>query len=337
MARLVEYGLLTGFWAANRQRPRGRYAYALTRATRLALERSIWPEGQKKLFNNAPEGVSPVIHGLASHDVLAAFLRASDGASGVGLAAWVSERPLIRMTWHAGLRPDALAVIRVGERSILLAIERDLGTERGPILAGKVDSYQRIYDVRRYTAPLHVGFVVNSARRAASVRSRLRGTDKDDSVVTTWVVTEPALATDPYGAIWTTPGGTDARVVDFEPALDRRSLAVFGAWRPRRSDDPRGPRRPGISADPDAGRRAVSGKVARVPQRVPGASRRTSRDRVATAGRRPTRHPARACRAQGAEVRHHYREFIIQRPPVTMPRRPPRTQPTTTERSRRNR
>jgi len=217
LARLVEYGLLTGFWAANRQRPRGRYGYGLTRATRLALERLIWPDGQKKLFNNAPEGVSPVIHGLASHDVFAAFLRASDGASGVGLAAWVSERPLIRMTWHAGLRPDALAVIRVGERSILLAIERDLGTERGAILAGKVDSYQRIYDVRRYTAPLHVGFVVDSARRAASVRSRLRGTDKDDSVVTIWVVTEPALAADPYGAVWTTPGGTDARVVDFSP------------------------------------------------------------------------------------------------------------------------
>lgn len=217
LARLVEYGLLTGFWAANRQRPRGRYAYELTRATRIALERSIWPDGQKKLFNNAPEGVSPVIHGLASHDVFAAFLRASDGATGVGLAAWVSERPLIRMTWHAGLRPDALAVIRVGERSILLAIERDLGTERGPILAGKVDSYQRIYDVRRYKAPLHVGFVVDSARRAASVRSRLRGTEKDDSVVTIWVVTEPALAADPYGAVWTTPGGTDARVVDFRP------------------------------------------------------------------------------------------------------------------------
>jgi hypothetical protein len=26
LARLVEYGLLSGFWAANRQRPRGRYA-----------------------------------------------------------------------------------------------------------------------------------------------------------------------------------------------------------------------------------------------------------------------------------------------------------------------
>ena len=32
LARLVDYGLLSGFWAANRQRPRGRYAYGLTRA-----------------------------------------------------------------------------------------------------------------------------------------------------------------------------------------------------------------------------------------------------------------------------------------------------------------
>jgi len=165
LARLVEYGLLTGFWAANRQRPRGRYAYALTRATRAtraALERMIWPDGEKKLYNGAPESVSPVIHGLATHDVFAAYLRASDATRGVGLAAWVSERPLIRLTWTASLRPDALAVIRVDERSILLAVERDLGTERGPILAGKVDSYEGSYGRRDGRAPLHVGFVVDS-------------------------------------------------------------------------------------------------------------------------------------------------------------------------------
>lgn len=217
LARLVEYGLLAGFWAANRQRPRGRYGYALTRATRAALERMIWPKGQEKLYNNAPESVSPVIHGLATHDLFAAFLRASDGARGVGLAAWVSERPLIRMTWHAGLRPDALALVRVGERSILLAIERDLGTERGPILAAKVATYQGCYDQRDKRAPLHVGFVVDSARRAASVRARLRGSEKDDSITTVWVVTEAALTADPFGAVWTTPAGTEARLVDFAP------------------------------------------------------------------------------------------------------------------------
>ena len=217
LARLVEYGLLSGFWAANRQRPRGRYAYALTRATRAALERMIWPEGREKLFQDAPESVSPVIHGLATHDLFATFLRSSDPARGVGLAAWVSERPLIRLTWHAGLRPDALAVVRVGEDSILLALERDLGTERGPILAAKVAKYRSCYGGRDERAPLHVGFVVDSARRAASVRARLRESDEVDSVVTPWVVTEAALATDPYRAIWTRPGGTETRLVDFAP------------------------------------------------------------------------------------------------------------------------
>jgi len=237
LARLVEYGLLTGFWAANRQRPRGRYGYGLTRATRLALERLIWPDGQKKLFNNAPEGVSPVIHGLASHDVFAAFLRASDGASGVGLAAWVSERPLIRMTWHAGLRPDALAVVRAGDASVLLAVERDLGTERGPVLAGKLDTYRRVYDGRPVKAPLHVGLVVDSPRRAASVRMRLRGDGGEGSTVTAWVVTESALALDPYGARWTTPDGVEASVVDFAPH-----------W----AGDPWPWLRPGDLADPSA-------------------------------------------------------------------------------------
>ena len=215
LARLTEYGLVTGFWAANRQRPRGRHAYALTRPTRAALEHMIWPNGRKRLYNGAPESVSPVIHVLASHDVFAAFLRASDPDAGVGLSAWVSERPLIRLVWHSGLRPDALAVIRVDEASIVLAIERDLGTERGPILAGKVESYQSAYDGKARSAPVHVGFVVGSARRAASVRARLGGTAHDGSVVSVWVITESALSDDPYHAVWTAPDGTEARTVDF--------------------------------------------------------------------------------------------------------------------------
>jgi len=39
LARLVELGLLRGFWSATAQRPRGRYAYVLTRPTRLDVER----------------------------------------------------------------------------------------------------------------------------------------------------------------------------------------------------------------------------------------------------------------------------------------------------------
>ena len=220
LARLVEYGLLTGFWAANRQRPRGRYAYALTKPVRAALERSIWPDGRPTLFDGAPEVVSPVIHGLATNDVFGVFLRASDPSRGFGLAAWVPERPLIRLA-RGLLRPDALAVVRVGEASVVLAIERDLGTERGPILAAKLERYQRLYDWLPTRAALHVGFVVDSVRRAASVRARLRGREgeaaSESSVVSAWVVAEPALAADPYGAIWTAREGVEARVVDFAP------------------------------------------------------------------------------------------------------------------------
>ncbi len=215
VARLVEYGLLSGSWAANRQRPRGRYAYALTKPVRAALERSIWPRGRPPLSDGVPEAVSPVIHGLATHDVLAAFLRAGDPGRGIGLAAWVPERPLIRLTWQASLRPDALAVVRAGDASVLLVVERDLGTERGPVLAGKLGRYRRLFHGHPASAPLHVGFVVDSGRRAASVRARLRGGGAGGSVVTAWVVVEPALAADPYGAAWITPEGAVASVVDF--------------------------------------------------------------------------------------------------------------------------
>ena len=216
LARLVEYGLLAGSWAANRQRPRGRYAYALTKPVRAALERSVWPEGRRPLSDGVPEAVSPVIHGLATHDVFGAFLRSGDPGRGFGLAAWVPERPLIRLA-RGLLRPDALAVVRAGEASIVVVIERDLGTERGPVLAGKLDRYRRLYGYLPARAPLHVGFVVDSGRRAASVRARLRGGGAEGSVVTAWVVAEPALTADPYGAPWTTPEGAEARVVDFAP------------------------------------------------------------------------------------------------------------------------
>src|SRR5574337_209250 len=46
LRRLVELGLVRGFWSAGAHRPRGRYAYALTKATRLDVERIAWPEGR---------------------------------------------------------------------------------------------------------------------------------------------------------------------------------------------------------------------------------------------------------------------------------------------------
>ncbi len=216
LARLVEYGLLSGSWAANRQRPRGRYAYALTKPVRAALERSIWPEGRAPLSDGVPEAVSPVIHGLATHDVFAAFLRAGDPDRGFGLVAWVPERPLIRLA-RGLLRPDAVAVIRAGDASVLLALERDLGTERGPVLAEKLARYRAFYDRALEPAPLHVGFVVDSRRRVASVRAGLRGAGAGGPVVTAWVVDEPALAADPYGALWETPEGVRSAVVGFAP------------------------------------------------------------------------------------------------------------------------
>jgi hypothetical protein len=50
----------------------------------------------------------------------------------------------------------------------------------------------------------------------------------------------------------------------------------------------------------------MSGADVRAPRRVPGAPRRISRDRVATAWRRRARQPIRSWLARAAEVRHPY-------------------------------
>jgi len=213
LARLAEYGLLSGSWAANRQRPRGpRYAYALTKSARAGLERLVWPDGRAHL-DGGIEVVSPIIHGLATHDLFAAFLRASEPATGTVLAGWVPERACLRLL-GGWLRPDALAVIRIGERSIVLLIERDLGTGRGPVLPEKVRRYRSAFSRSSEDPPIHVGIVVDSARRAASVGRLIARSDRPHPPVGVWVSAEAALTADSLRAIWTSPAGASVRTVD---------------------------------------------------------------------------------------------------------------------------
>jgi hypothetical protein len=217
LARLVDYGIVTGFWAANRQRPRGRYAYALTKMARAQLERLVWPDGKPKIGKDGIETVSPVIHQLATHDLFGAFLRSTDLAREIGISAWAPERACVRLKWDGYLRPDALAVIRVGDASIVMFVERDLGTERGGTLSQKVFKYGNVYGNRESTGPLHVGLVVDTARRAASVRRHVGDPKTATTSVRVWVTTEPALAADPYGCEWGSASGEEVRTVDLAP------------------------------------------------------------------------------------------------------------------------
>jgi hypothetical protein len=217
LARLVEYGLLSGFWAANRQRPRGRHAYALTKVSRAQLERLVWPLGKPKLSEGAIETVSPVIHQLATHDLFAAFLRAADPEREIGLAGWVPERALVRLTDSGYLRPDALAIVRNRDAMIVLFIERDLGTERGSVIVDKLRRYRNMYWSVKETNVLHVGIVVESQRRAHAVRRALRSSEAEMAkAVRVWVTTEAELTADPHGAVWISPAVDAIRTIDLE-------------------------------------------------------------------------------------------------------------------------
>jgi hypothetical protein len=214
LARLVEYRLLSGSWAANSQRPRGRYAYALTKATRVGLERLIWPDGRPELRNGV-QVTAPVIHQLATHDLLAAFLRAGGPGSDEGLAAWVPERACLRL-FEGWLRPDAFAVVRAGERTIVMFIERDLGTERGGVLPEKVHRYRSAFS-RSAEPPIHLGIVVDSARRAASLGRAIARTDHPHGPIRVWLAALDGLARDPLRATWTSPAGDHVGTVDLAP------------------------------------------------------------------------------------------------------------------------
>jgi len=206
LARLAEYGLVRGFWAANSQRPRGRFAYALTKAARSGLAQLIW-DGRLSAPDKV-EAPSPVIHQLATHDLLMAILAAPSTREAY-VAGWAPERA-IAMGFSGYLRPDALAVFGVGDHAVELFIERDLGTERGAILAAKASTYTSY--LSGHEVPMNVGFVVESARRAAALAYRLRHWLTEYELpghkkAPCWVTTADELAADPFGPIWRAPDG----------------------------------------------------------------------------------------------------------------------------------
>ncbi len=198
LQRLVGLGLVHGFWASSALRPRGRYAYTLTRPTRLEIESLVWPHGRPERPPEPPG--SPPIHQLATHDVLAAFLRAFDPTMPAGLFAWVPERPSGQL-FGGFLQPDALAGIRVDRRAIAMFIERDLGTERGEVLAEKIRRYRSVL-ARTPDLAVHVGFVVGSHRRARSVHALARSRGSIPPGVLVVTATEDELEADPLGASW---------------------------------------------------------------------------------------------------------------------------------------
>lgn len=228
LARLSEYGLVAGFWAAGVQRPRGRYAYALTPAARVDIERLVWPDGRPQRAIALPP--SPPIHQLASHDLLAAFLTRADETRGEGLFAWIPERPAGELL-GGYVRPDAIAGVRVGGRAIVLFIERDLGTERGEILPGKIRRYRSLFGGRSPIA-LSVGFVVESGRRERSIQNQLRPSPTGPRMLT---ITAERLIADPIGALW----------ADGLASIPTRGLEAFG-------DTDASVLTAGCLADPDA-------------------------------------------------------------------------------------
>ena len=168
-----------------------------------------------------------------------------------GIFAWVPERACGQL-FGGFLRPDALAGIRVGDRAIALFVERDLGTERGEVLAEKIRRYRSVF-ARTPDLPLHVGFVVESERRARTVHELVSRRVWPDSRLTFLTTIDEHLRRDPLGATWT-DGRLDRATRDLTPistgtswpivtpgclsdaeaiaALDDRGLSMLPALRP---------------------------------------------------------------------------------------------------------
>jgi len=217
LARLRQYRLIHGFWSANAQRPRGRYAYRLTSACRAELEALMW--GDTPLPRFARGDARSVIHHLAVHDLLAAFLRSA--TPDAGLVAWLPERVAAAL-FGGYLRPDAIAAVTLPDRLLLLFVERDTGTERPATLGAKVRRYRAVLGARADVLPAHVVFVTGSGRRARSMLTgfaRIGGRDEPRL----WITTARELIVAPWDVRLRSPRGDGQMLGDFaahRPAPD---------------------------------------------------------------------------------------------------------------------
>ncbi len=207
LARLVELGLVRGFWAANSQRPRGRYAYELVRSVREGLE-PVPEAGRRRGGRERP--AKTTIHQLATNDVMASFLRAADPGRALGLCAWLPERAVAPL-FDGYVRPDALAVIGTQASRICLFLERDLGTEGSRVVAAKATRYATLL-AGQSALPVNVGIVVESSRRVGSIGRAIEVIRPDGLQL--WLITAIDLVANPYEALWTAPDGRLRRTVD---------------------------------------------------------------------------------------------------------------------------
>ncbi len=219
LRRLETLGLLHGFWSAGAHRPRGRYGYVLTRAARSDIELLQWPEGRPERAPDLP--ASAPIHQLATLDLLAAFLRHTDPLLGEGLVAWIPERACGQL-FGGFLRPDALAIVRVRDRLVVLFVERDLGSERGEALGEKIRRYRLVF-AREPEVPVNVGFVVESERRARTVHAQSEHVHGQAMPLTILSAVDEQLRRDPLRGSWS--DGAARR-----STRDLAAIAVSTSW-----------------------------------------------------------------------------------------------------------
>jgi len=223
LARLGSYGLLSGMWVANSQRARGRYAYRLTDACRAGLEGLVWGERRLRRF---PLGdASSTVHHLAVHDLMQVLLTAA--GRDLGLIAWLPQR-VAAAVFDGYLRPDAIAAIRVRERSVLIFIEQDSGSERPPVLLAKLRRYRAVLSSRPEVNPAHILFAVPTARRLKSVRQAFAAGGANAGAPATWLALDADLRRNPWSAALQPPSGAAQRLVELASHPSRELFEPSG-------------------------------------------------------------------------------------------------------------
>ncbi len=221
LSRLVELGLVRGFWSATAQRPRGRYAYVLTRPTRLDVERLSWPEGRPDRPPEIPASAavtssprtlgavplnSPVQRWKTSRPRCQRRPRGLSGVRDQGAVRWTES--------DCRTSPSTIPAVASGTRSGMERAHRRLwrpGSRRAP--AGR----QRL--PRRRRPPLPVGGrgwereVLGGVEEAVRRRAQDPGIDPHGDWLALWRGHCAQRGGDDRGAVagWDRPGTDGGR------------------------------------------------------------------------------------------------------------------------------
>ncbi len=217
LQRLWEAGLLERMPVPQHRPGTSPYAYRLSAATRLRLG----------IAGRRPAGPTILRHTLDGVAVVRALVAHGRREPEPPVQAWLPERMLGGLDLGAGIAPDGLVVLQVADRSGVLCLEVDEGTQHAGVIRPRLEAYARALASRPGWALLVAAPTPTRAAWLGRLAARTRGPSARS---TGWVVVLGELERDGLAATVAALGTSDRRTLaeTLPDSSSRRTDAQVG-------------------------------------------------------------------------------------------------------------